>query len=185
MFTKGQGPTRLKVDLVWAIAFSLADAEVPTDDGSVVAACAGMAALWNGRRGEVVVLIRHRESGEIDRYHWSEQLLELDDLNSAVDASQSFCESLGFLLDGSDFRGVEDEERRERLQRWEQLCKTASGRRAAGEAASRGRKAKRRSEEEADDESGDDDADRSVLARISLVRKEHGVDPGGRLRLFF
>ncbi len=160
MITKGQGPTLLKVDLVWALALSLANAEIRAEDGSNVQACAGMSALWNGRNGKLVVLIRNLEAGEVERYSWSEPILDLDDLNHAIDAGLGFCESLGFLLDGADFRELEEDEKLERLERWDGLRQTKRRRWRTG-------------------------SGKAVLARIPLVRRNQGIDPVGRLLSFF
>ncbi len=160
MITKGQGPTLLKADLVWALALSLADAEIQAEDGSSVPACAGLSASWNGSQGEVVVLVRDLEAGEVERYSWSEPIVDPDDLNHAVDVGLGFCESLGFLLGGADFRELEEDEKSERLQRWDELRQTRRRRWLAG-------------------------SSKAVLARILLVRRDKGVDPVGRLRSFF
>ena len=158
MITKGHGPTLLKVDLVWALALSLADAQIQAEDGSDVPARAGLSASWNGEKGEVVVLIRDLSAEEVDRYSWGEPILGPDDLDHAIDAGLGFCESLGFLLDSTEFRELEEDERMERLHRWDLLRQT--------------RRRRRRS-----------DSSKAVLARIPLVRK--GIDLGGRLRSFF
>ena len=160
MITKWQAPTLLKPDLVWALALSLADVEIQAEDGSSVTARAGLSASWNGSMGEVVVLIRDVEAGEVDRHSWSEPILDPDELNHAIDVGLGFCESLGFLLGGADFRELEEDEKLERLKNWDELRQTRRRRWRTG-------------------------SSNAVLARIPLVRRDKGIDPVGRLRAFF
>ena len=58
MFAQGDGPTALRADLIRALAFSLQDVEVDMGRGPERAR-AGLAGVWNGRKGQVVILVRY------------------------------------------------------------------------------------------------------------------------------
>lgn len=166
MFEKAEGPTSLRLDLVWALAFSLRD-ELIELDGERFEARAGMAAMWNGVKGQVVVLVRRLEPPAVERYRSTEAIGSCERLFAVVDAGHRFAESLGFKLDIAEFRSLPEAEQKLRVRSWNQLRKVRPPAEAGGPGAGPGRRRK------------------SVLGKISLVRKGNGIELGGRLRSFF
>ena len=75
MFTKEDGPTALRAELLSGLSFSSYPEEVQIDNhfGS---ALAGVSSVWNGSSGFVVVLIRFIDPPRVERYRYSEPLTD-------------------------------------------------------------------------------------------------------------
>ncbi len=65
MFTKEDGPTALRAELLSGLSFSSYPEDVQIDDHSG-SAVAGVSSVWNGSSGFVVVLIRFIDSPELE-----------------------------------------------------------------------------------------------------------------------
>jgi hypothetical protein len=122
MFSKTDGPTALRADLLRALAFSAQPIE-RTVGGRTVGSVAALAGVWNGKKGYVAVLIRDIEPPAIERYVSDNALLTESMLDAAVEEGIAFAESLGFSLDAPEFAGLSAEQRDARLGRWNKLRK--------------------------------------------------------------
>ncbi len=122
MFSKTDGPTALRADLVRALSFSH-DRVERQSEAATVASLAALAAVWNGRKGHVALIIRDVEPAAIERYVGSAPILSEDDLDSAVEEGLAFAESLGFSMDAPEFVMLSNEARGERIYRWNKLRK--------------------------------------------------------------
>jgi hypothetical protein len=203
MFSPMDGPTSLRQDMVWALAFSLRDSVVETTEGEGLAK-AGMAAMWNGRKGEVVVLIRRIDPPAVARYRCTDPISSTSDLETAIDAALGFAETLGFMLDNAAFRELTEQEQRDRLETWDALRRVkrksrssdgSSRKQPESEAAPMVPPPTTSSEtapsRTAQDTPGGDEVQegQAVLGKIALVRKggagARSIDPLGRLLSFF
>lgn len=195
MFSPMDGPTSLRQDMVWALAFSLRDSMVETTEGEGLAK-AGMAAMWNGRKGEVVVLIRRIDPPAVARYRCTEPITTTADLETAIDAALGFAETLGFMLDNAAFRDLTETEQGARLAAWDGLRRVKRKSRSSGEAPEHKPAPREAGREpapppaETDLSNGDTAQDgQAVLGKIALVRKGgaagRSIDPLGRLLSFF
>ena len=122
MFSKTDGPTALRADLVRALSFSH-DRIERERDGEQVASLAALAAVWNGRKGHVAVLIRDVEPAAIERYVGPEPILSEADLDAAVEEGLAWAESLGFAMDAPEFVTLAKQAREDRIYRWNKLRK--------------------------------------------------------------
>jgi hypothetical protein len=122
MFSKTDGPTALRADLVRALSFSH-DRIERLAQGATVASLAALAAVWNGRKGHVALIVRDVEPAGIERYVGSAPILSESDLDSAVEEGLAFAESLGFSMDAPEFVMLSSEAREERIYRWNKLRK--------------------------------------------------------------
>ena len=122
MFSKTDGPTALRADLVRALSFSH-DRIERLVQGATVASLAALAAVWNGRKGHVALIVRDVEPAAIERYVGSAPILSESDLDSAVEEGLAFAESLGFSMDAQEFVLLSNEAREERIYRWNKLRK--------------------------------------------------------------
>jgi len=102
MFSKTDGPTALRSDLVRSLSFSLEKIE-RISDGSSVTSVAALAGVWNGRKGHVAILVRDVEPAAILRYVGDAPITSADALDAAVEEGLAFAESLGFAMDAPDF----------------------------------------------------------------------------------
>jgi len=130
MFSKSDGATALRVDLVRALSFSQ-DRVERFSAGTTVSSLAALAGVWNGRKGHVALIVRDVEPAAIERYVGSEPILSEADLDSAVEEGLAFAESLGFSMDAPEFVMLSSELREERIYRWNKLRKIRSASRAA------------------------------------------------------
>ncbi len=138
MFTRGDGPTALRADLVRGLSFSSGPQEIRTDD-RVEQAVAGVASVWNGSRGFVAVLFRFIDPPRVERYMTSEPLTDDSGLASAQAAALEFARSRGFRMDDPEFAGLAEDLRAKRLHNWNLIRKVrepAKQPAAAGGAAS-------------------------------------------------
>jgi len=122
MFAKSEGPTALRAELVRALAFSEAKVERPGDD-SLVESVAALAAVWNGRKGYVALLVRDVDPPRIDRYVTENAITSEEALQAATEEGIAFAESLGFQLDSPSFGELSEDAREGRLHRWNKLRK--------------------------------------------------------------
>jgi hypothetical protein len=130
MFARSDGPTALRPELVWALAFSAEPVVIDTSSGR--SRCeAGIAAIWTGSKGEVVVVIRQIEPAAVARYRFTEPLLSEEAIHEAVETALGFVSSLGFSPDTADFRTLPEASRRARLERWDGMRKVRSKRHAS------------------------------------------------------
>jgi hypothetical protein len=126
MFSKTDGPTALRADLVRALSFSH-DRIEQIRDGAMVASLAALAAVWNGRKGHVALLVRDVEPAAVERYVGSNPILSESDLDAAVEEGLAYAESLGFSMDSPEFVMLSGEAREERIYRWNKLRKIRPG----------------------------------------------------------
>ena len=122
MFSKTDGPTALRADLLRALAFSAEPIERLVA-GRSVGSVAALAGVWNGKKGHVAVLIRDVEPAAIERYVSDAPITTEAMLDAVVEEGVAFAESLGFSLDAPDFLGLSSEQREARLLRWNKLRK--------------------------------------------------------------
>jgi hypothetical protein len=122
MFAKAEGPTALRAELVRALAFSEAKVERPGGDAPIEAVAA-LAAVWNGRKGYVALLVRDVEPPRIDRYVTEGAITSPEALDAATEEGIAFAESLGFVLDSPAFGALGADAREARLHRWNKLRK--------------------------------------------------------------
>ncbi|HTO06049.1 MAG TPA: hypothetical protein VMR86_03250 [Myxococcota bacterium] len=122
MFSKSDGPTALRADLVRALSFS--EAKVTRDDVSdAVESVAALAAVWNGRKGYVAILVRDVEPARIERYVTEGAITSTEALAAATEEAIAFAETLGFVMDAPVFSDLSEVERESRMQRWNKLRK--------------------------------------------------------------
>ena len=122
MFAKSEGPTALRADLVRALAFS--EAKVARGgDGEMVESVASLAAVWNGRKGYVALLVRDVEPARIERYVTEGSITSVEALDAATEEGVAFAESLGFQMEAPAFAELSESEREQRMQRWNKLRK--------------------------------------------------------------
>lgn len=199
MFAKAEGPTSLRHDIVWALSFSIEPVAIETGSGKHLCE-AGMAAVWTGGKGEVVVVIRQQDPAAVARYAFTEPILSSDDLNLAIDNALGFVTEMGFFPDPPSFRDLPDDLQHERLERWNKIRKIRKAQKRGAKAvdldpptrdvvldhvveAPDASKAA-----EASDPAKSAEGGKSVLGRIPLVRREGGpagLDALGRLLSFF
>jgi len=197
MFAKSDGPTSLRPDLVWALAFSLEPVEIDTSAGRRTCEAA-MAAIWTGAKGEVVVVIRQVEPAAVARYRFTEPITSVEDLDLAVDNALGFVAQMGFLPDQTDFRSLPGPERKERLERWNWIRKVRRSRGSKGRAPLEPEPATQGTLSDASqaptpapemrEPAPQAEPGKNVLGRIPLVRREgaaRGLDALGRLLSFF
>ena len=122
MFAKTDGPTALRADLVRALAFSDGKVEAP-GDGAPVESVAALAAVWNGRKGYVALLVRVVEPPRLDRYVTENSITSPEALAVVTEEAIAFAESLGFAMDAHAFAELSEVEREARMQRWNKLRK--------------------------------------------------------------
>ncbi len=122
MFTRGDGPTALRADLVRGLSFSNGPQEIRTDDRAEQAV-AGVASVWNGSRGFVAVLFRFIDPPRVERYMTSEPLADDSALASAQAAALEFARSRGFRMDDPEFAGLAEDLRAKRLHNWNLIRK--------------------------------------------------------------
>lgn len=122
MFAKSDGPTALRADLVRALAFSEAKVAQPGDE-ILVESVAALAAVWNGRKGYVAILVRRESPPSLDRYVSESAITSAEALAVATEEAVAFAESLGFAMDAPAFGELTEVERDARMQRWNTLRK--------------------------------------------------------------
>ena len=117
MFTKEDGPTALRAELLSGLSFSSYPEDVQIDDHSG-SALAGVSSVWNGSRGFVVVLIRFIDPPHVERYTYSEPLTDESMLALAQAEALRFAGALGFRMDDPRFQELGESARAERLLNW-------------------------------------------------------------------
>ncbi|MFI5314170.1 MAG: hypothetical protein ACHQ6T_00585 [Myxococcota bacterium] len=122
MFAKSEGPTALRAELVRALCFSEAKIEQP-GGGDPVESVAALAAVWNGRKGYVALLVRDVAGSQIDRYVTENAITSREALSVATEEAIEFAESLGFAMDAPAFAELAEAERESRMLRWNKLRK--------------------------------------------------------------
>ncbi len=160
MFLEVDGPTALRPEMVRALAFSAAEARVETSDGQE-RCVAAVAAVWNGRRGFVAVLLRFLDKSLVRRFTFSDAIRSLEEMSIPMEEGMGFAGSLGFVMDNAEFMSLDPAQKQARLRRWNQLRKPLPhpryARGAQGAAPAR--------------PSAGEGARPAVLGRISLVRQ--------------
>ena len=131
-----------------------------------------MVGTWNGKKGQVVVLVRHLRPVKVIRYVFAQPIVSTADLEYAVDSGFAFVEGMGFRLDSPDFAELSESEKRDRIASWNALRRMS-------------RKAKKRSLKRSS--ASPSESQKAELARIRLIRRgaEGRLDPRTRLRTFF
>jgi hypothetical protein len=127
MFSRSDGPTALRADLVRALAFSVQQSDLETLDGKSEPAVAALAGVWNGRKGFVALVVYRISSQTVERYVFSEAIHDEDELGSAVEEGLGFAESLGFGMDSPEFTTLDVEQQEQRLHLWNKLRKPRPG----------------------------------------------------------
>ncbi len=122
MFSKADGPTALRSDLIHALSFSH-DRIERTSGVSTVSSLAALAGVWNGRKGHVALIVRDIEPAAIERYVGSETILSEAELDAAVEEGIAFAEGMGFSMDAPEFPMLSAEAREQRIYRWNKLRK--------------------------------------------------------------
>jgi hypothetical protein len=199
MFSRSDGPTALRADLVRALAFSVQQCELETPEGKREPAVAALAGVWNGRKGFVALVLYRIPSQSVERYVFADAIDSQDAVEHAVEEGLAFAESFGFGMDAPEFLGLDVEQQEQRLRLWDKLRKPRPGITPQPEA---------RTPEPVQEHAGDidplatptpvpapeepraqpqpvaADAGRAVLGRIELVRRgpdESRIDPVTRL----
>ena len=122
MFTRSDGPTALRADLVRALAFSQGTCVLSTPDGPS-RAVAAVASVWNGKKGFVAVLFRHLQPPRIERFIFADPIPDLETLKVAEGEALAFAERQGFSLDNPAFFALSDPEQAKRLAYWNRFRK--------------------------------------------------------------
>ena len=122
MFSKTDGPTALRADLVRLLSFSHERIE-RISAGATVTSVAALAGVWNGRKGHVALLLRDVEPSLIERYVGDTPISSEAALDAAVEEGIAFAESLGFSMDAAEFLTLTSEARDGRIYRWNKLRK--------------------------------------------------------------
>ncbi|MBW2415931.1 MAG: hypothetical protein JRG76_15635 [Deltaproteobacteria bacterium] len=177
MFKELDGPTALRADLVLALSFSHGSAELETDDG-IERCCAGLVAVWNGKKGFVAVIVRQLDQPRLRRWVYEASLKDAGSVLTAFEAGLAFTTSLGLEMDEIPYTEIGGDERSSRIDLWNDMRKLSRqpnlGSRHDAETAAP------ESAITADDHGG------AVLGRLTLVRKGGGyAGPLARLLSYF
>ena len=159
MFTREDGPTALRADLIRGLSFSTRAEEIATVSGEEPErAVAGVASVWNGNSGFIAVLIRILDPPRVDRYVYGEPLETIGEFESIARKAVEFATQLGFKMDAPEFTSLVPDRQEERLRQWNRIRKSRPLKKpgAAGESIQ---------------SSGSS----AILGKVSLVRK--GADP--------
>ena len=178
MFLEVDGPTALRPAMVRALAFSTGETQVETSDGQE-RCVAAVAAVWNGRRGYVAVLLRFLDKPLVRRFAFSDAIRSLEEMSIPLEEGMGFAASLGFVMDPAEFLSLDPAQKQARLRRWNQLRKPISrpmyARGAQGAAPNERAGSKPGAERQAGAAparpSVGEGARPAVLGRISLVRQ--------------
>lgn len=176
MFKEKDGPTALRRELVQALSLSRNLAEVEAADGAEHC-CAGLVAVWNGRKGFVALLIRNLDDPRLRRWVYDDRLKDIDSVSTAVEAGMAFATSLGFDMDSPAFAELDTGEQSRRMNDWNDLRKLSRPLRAALESS--GAPDASATPITADDHGG------AVLGRLSLVKGSGYANPLARLLSYF
>jgi hypothetical protein len=122
MFTREDGPTALRADLLRGLSFSASVEEVQTENHPE-RAVAGVASVWNSTQGFVVVLIRFIDPARIERYRYSEPLGDESALAEANAEALAFTRNLGFHMDDPSFVELGEAAQAKRLHNWNLMRK--------------------------------------------------------------
>ncbi|MFQ5698307.1 MAG: hypothetical protein ACE5IL_08490, partial [Myxococcota bacterium] len=113
-------PHALRENLVYGLSLSRGDVEIEPGGSR---ARAGIAAVWNGTRGLVVVVIHSLDPPAVRRFEWEESLSSPAELEDALEQAEHFARSFGFSMDPCEFRDLGPEDRERRLGTWNQIRK--------------------------------------------------------------
>lgn len=127
MFSRSDGPTALRADLVRALAFSIQQGELETPQGGTEPAVAALAAVWNGRKGFVALVLYRIASQNVERYVFADTIDGEKALGNAVEEGLAFAESFGFGMDSPDFMELDASQQEQRLRLWNKLRKPRTG----------------------------------------------------------
>jgi hypothetical protein len=161
-----QAPDPFRADLIRSLAFSTG--EVALEPGGQPAS-ASVAALWNGRRGTVLVVLSRAEPAGVRSFRVDGVLESEEAVNRAMEYAIGYAEGLGFRMQALPLPELDESERAARLAEWREIWRQYEIEHGGPElAASAG-----------DDlEVGDPDTDEGagepgkvVLARIPLLRR--------------
>lgn len=122
MLAKAEGPTALRSELIRALAFSEGKIERP-GSAEPIDSVAALAAVWNGRKGYVALLVRDVDPARIERWVTENTITSEEALAAATEDAMVFAESLGFAMDNPEFTKLSDFERDQRMHRWNKLRK--------------------------------------------------------------
>ncbi len=117
MFTREDGPTALRAELLSGLSFSSYPEDVQIDDHSG-SALAGVSSVWNGSSGFVVVLIRFIDPPHVERYMYSEPLTDELMVALALAEALRFAGAMGFRMDDPRFQELKEAARANRLLNW-------------------------------------------------------------------
>jgi hypothetical protein len=127
MFSRSDGPTALRADLVRALAFSVQQGELDLPQGGTEPAVAALAAVWNGRKGFVALVLYRITSQNVERYVFADTIDDEKALGHAVEEGLAFAESFGFGMDSPEFGALQAEQQEQRLRLWNKLRKPRAG----------------------------------------------------------
>jgi len=127
MFSRSDGPTALRADLVQALSLSSQQCDLVLPGGSSEPAVAALAGVWNGRKGFVAVVVYRVTSQVVERYVFAEPIDAERDLGQAVEEGLAFAESFGFGMDSPEFLSLPVEQQEQRLRVWNKLRKPRTG----------------------------------------------------------
>ncbi len=122
MFTREEGPTALRADLLSGLSFSSRPEHIQVD-GHSGSAVAGVSSVWNGSRGFVAVLIRFIDPPHVERYMYSESLTDVSMLALALAEALRFAGAMGFRMDDPGFQELDEAARAKRLLNWNLIRK--------------------------------------------------------------
>jgi hypothetical protein len=127
MFSRSDGPTALRADLVRALSFSSQQCELPAQEGTSEPAVAALAGVWNGHKGFVALVVYRIPSQNVERYVFADPIDSERGVDQAVDEGLAFAESFGFGMDAPDFLSLPVEQQEQRLRVWNKLRKPRPG----------------------------------------------------------
>lgn len=127
MFSRSDGPTALRADLVRALSFSIQQGELESPQGSSEPAVAALAAVWNGRKGFVALVLYRIPSQSVERYVFADGIDGEKSLDAAVEEGLAFAESFGFGMDSPEFITLDAAQQEQRLRLWNKLRKPRAG----------------------------------------------------------
>ena len=173
MFREATGPTALRRELVQALTLSRSLAVIETAGGAEHC-CAGLVAVWNGRKGFVAVLVRSLDDPRLRRWVYDDRLRDVDSVSTAVEAGMAFATSLGFEMDSPAFAELDTDEQSRRMDDWNDLRKLSRQPRMALESSGA-----------ADAPDVADEHVAAALGRLSLVKRAGCGNPLARLLSYF